>query len=408
MSAYLLTLDQTEDLKEMISDKSPKSLTIMGSSILLSELTDMNRGLVAKITQKIDLMRSDVSSLSKSKIKKDFLFAKESKPNLKVWTSSENTERLENLFRKISTVQNIKEINFRGMDLESLPMFCENLEGVEKISFSDGTLGQFQCEIKSTNNLRIFEMKRSFLREFPIHFKNFPKLEHFILNIGGVPFDLLMDTYGLTIHLSILSLPFLLEMVSSPWYKDDNVTPEEKRKLISRAAYRKLKSLLSDGIAGELRGLRKFYSSLQFRKLPKDVEFNRKMKNLTITNTHCKKIPVSLFLNNHIRRMNFSANQFLHLPEVSQENHHLQYLDVSSERMMLNDNLVLFIRKFSKLRSLRLENGFEKGDLIKDLGGTRFVALISGKYEETKTIFLNGLKKIRNQKRVRRFLQNDN
>jgi len=287
-------------------------------------------------------------------------------------------------------------------------MFSENLEGVEKISFSDSTLGLFQCELNSNNNLRIFEMKRSLLREFPINFKNFPKLEHFILNIGGVPFDLLMDTYGMTIHLSILSLPFLLEMKSSPWYKDENLRPEEKRKLISRAAYRKLKSLLTDGIAGEWRGLRKFYSSLQFRKLPQDIEFNRKMKNLTITNTHCKRIPVSLFLNNQIRRMNLSENQFTHLPDIGEENHHLQYLDISSERMMLNDNVAPFIRKFSKLRSLRLENGIEKGDSMRELGGTRFVALISGKYEDTKVVFFKGLKKIRNQKRVRRFLKNDN
>jgi hypothetical protein len=403
MNEYSTSLDEVTDLKEMTRDKSPKSLTIIGRSKLVYDIKKLDLKLKSKLTEKGNSMTAAESNSNFIPNNwKDHLLIQDTNPQRKEWSSSENTKRLENLLAAISAVENIKELNIRSLDLETIPLLKGNLEGVEKLNISYSTLSYLSRNSNPNCNLRIIEIDHSYLKEFPTNLDQFPKLETFSFNCPRAFGDLSIDTLGI-IH--IVPLIYRLDKATNEILSDKNISVEEKSKIISRIRYRNLKNLLSDGIANDINTLRKFYSNLQFRSIPRDIKFGKKLKSISINNTHCKKIPVTLFSENQIRRLDLSNNKFRIFPLEKIQNDCLQYINISWNYLKLIENPLSIIRKFKKLRYLYMDRAQTEAITQDEVEETKFVLLKIESLAKSKIEYFNGLKNKKNQKRVRKFIE---
>jgi hypothetical protein len=405
MKQYFITLSEENELEEMLADGSSKSIFVIGMGDTVNNFSRMQDSFAMKFRNRAEKLWNEIL---KRKEDPDRMFKDWNEIEVSQFKRPlpiENSINLEKMISTLADVQNIKEIIFHSIDLEYFPKLYGSFANVERIEFTDSTVGYFKDEMSEESSLRTIYFDKSFLKEFPSHLHIFPKLEHFLFN-GNIGFrQLILKSENLILYISLFDLNkeeiFRLFNIN---YEESN-DHENLVKILNRARLKFLKLILADEIGLSLRGLRSMYSSMQFRKLPKTILFGRKMKTLSIRGTLCKKIPESLFFQNQLRRIDLSDNAIRTLPKGMIGNEKILYLDLSENDFKIDEEFIAKINSFKNLRYLKVDLYIEDTSTQEKLIGKRLVRKMSSGYFGMSFLFDN-LGKEKNVERLIKFLEN--
>jgi hypothetical protein len=235
MKEYYITLSESLDIEEMLADSSPKSIFVIGMGNNIHNYDRLHHSLVYKFRNRATKLWDEIHKRREDPDRMIIDWREIEVSQVNYPSQLENSIKLERLLSSLDKVQNIKEIIFHSIDLEYFPMLSGSFAKVERIEFTDSTLGYFKNEMSEESCLRTIIFYNSFLIEFPSYLHIFPKLKHFLFNgnIGYMRSILKLESLFFELSLFHLANEEFLQYFKIN-YKESN-DREHQVKILNRA-----------------------------------------------------------------------------------------------------------------------------------------------------------------------------